>query len=251
MSTARPADPLAWLTSLEGVPSAYAATRDGIDTLLRDRGLRRTSPELTAESLLRGAHASAVLEGSTTTLEELRAGEGDEVALGALRLSTELLGLVPTLRRTPAQALARLHALAAAGLVTDPAALGRPDPAGAPRLAALADALTAPSDAPALVVAAVVHGEVATSGAFPQGAGLVARAAARLTMAARGLDPQAVSVPEVGHVEIGGDAYRTALRAYAGGGADGIAAWVAHCAEATVLGAREGVAVCEAIQRGA
>ena len=32
--------------------------------MLRDRGLRRTSPELTAESLLRGAHASAVLEGS-------------------------------------------------------------------------------------------------------------------------------------------------------------------------------------------
>ena len=31
--------------------------------MLRDRGLRRTSPELTAESLLRGAHASAVLDG--------------------------------------------------------------------------------------------------------------------------------------------------------------------------------------------
>ncbi len=40
------------------------STRDGIDALLRDRGLRRTTPDLTAESLLRGAHASAVLEGS-------------------------------------------------------------------------------------------------------------------------------------------------------------------------------------------
>ena len=58
-------DPLAWLTDLEGVRSAYAGTRDGIDVMLRDRGLRRTSPELTAESLLRGAHASAVLEGRT------------------------------------------------------------------------------------------------------------------------------------------------------------------------------------------
>ena len=40
-------DPLSRLASLEGVPSAYAAARDGIDALLRDRGLRRTSPETT------------------------------------------------------------------------------------------------------------------------------------------------------------------------------------------------------------
>ena len=86
------ADPLAWLVSLEGVPSAYAATRDGIDVLLRDRGLRRTSPETTAESLLRGAHASAVLEGSTSSLAEIREGAGDEIARDAVRVSTELLG---------------------------------------------------------------------------------------------------------------------------------------------------------------
>ena len=44
-------DPLARLLDLEGVPSALAAARDGIDVVLRDRGLRRTSPETTAESL--------------------------------------------------------------------------------------------------------------------------------------------------------------------------------------------------------
>ncbi len=41
----------------EGVPSALVAARDSIDALLRDRGLRRTTPELTTESLLRGAAA--------------------------------------------------------------------------------------------------------------------------------------------------------------------------------------------------
>ena len=90
-------DPLSWLVSLEGVPSAYAATRDGIDVMLRDRGLRRTSPETTAESLLRGAHASAVLEGSASTLLEVRSGEADEVAADSVRLSSELLSLVPAL----------------------------------------------------------------------------------------------------------------------------------------------------------
>ena len=49
-----PSDPLVRLAALEGVASAMAATRDGIDALLRDRGLRRTTPDLTAESLLRG-----------------------------------------------------------------------------------------------------------------------------------------------------------------------------------------------------
>src|SRR3990170_4420039 len=88
-------DPLGWLVDLEGVPSAYAAARDGIDVMLRDRGLRRTSPEMTAESLLRGAHATAVLEGSTSTLEQVRAGEADEIAADSVRLSASMLALAP------------------------------------------------------------------------------------------------------------------------------------------------------------
>ena len=96
-------DPLAWLTGLEGVPSAFAATRDGIDVMLRDRGLRRTTPEQTAESLLRGAHASAVLEGSVSSLDDVRSGSGDELARAAVRVSTELLvagaGAGPLARR--------------------------------------------------------------------------------------------------------------------------------------------------------
>ena len=59
-----PVDPFLPAASLEGVPSAFAATRDGIDALLRDRGLRRTTPEDTARSLLLGAVATARLEGS-------------------------------------------------------------------------------------------------------------------------------------------------------------------------------------------
>ena len=50
-----------------------------------------------------------------------------------------------------------------------------------------------------------------------------ARAAARLTIVDRGLDPTSLSAPEVGHVELGQGAYRAALKAYAGGGAKGIA----------------------------
>ncbi len=118
--------------------------------------------------------------------------------------------------------MARLHTLAAADLVADADGLGRPAPAGRARLGALGELLTTPSDAPALVVAAVVHAELATIGAFTEAAGVVARGAARLTMVSRGLDPAGVSVPEVGHVELGRDAYLDALRGYATGGAAGV-----------------------------
>ena len=77
-------DDFAAASRLEGVPSAFAGTRDGIDSLLRDRGLRRSSPEITAESLLRGASATAALEGSTYDVDALRAGEGDARALAAV-----------------------------------------------------------------------------------------------------------------------------------------------------------------------
>src|SRR5690348_2843841 len=113
-----------------------ASARDGIDVLLRDRGLRRSTPELTAESLLRGARASAALEGSTSTLEDLHTGAGDEVANAAVTVSTELLGLAPVLTRSPLQALARIHTLAGKGQAPG-------DDLGRPRDAQAAERLTA------------------------------------------------------------------------------------------------------------
>lgn len=229
-------DPLAWLTSLEGVPSAYASARDGIDVMLRDRGLRRTSPETTAESLLRGAHASAVLEGSTATLADIRDGSGDETAQAAIRVSAELLGLAPTLIRSPLQALARIHALAANGILPDER-LGRPrDDASSDRLRALGELVTATTDAPALVVAAIVHADLATSAPFGSHNGIVARAAERLVLVARGVDEKSLVVPEAGHLALRA-AYESNLRGYRDGGPSGVHAWLLYGAEAFAAGA--------------
>ena len=228
-------DPLASLVSLEGVASAYAATRDGIDAVLRDRGLRRTPPETTVEALLRGAYASAALEGSTSTLEEVREGRGDETAEAAVRVSTELLSLTSVLSRSPLQALARIHALAAAGTLADDL-VGRPaDAAGAERLRGLADLLTAGTSAPALVLAAVVHAEVATGVPFASHNGIVARAAERLVLVARGVDGTSVLVPEAGHLALRA-AYESNLRAYRDGGPAGVHAWLLYAAEAYAAG---------------
>lgn len=230
------ADPLAWLVSLEGVPSAYAAVRDGIDVMLRDRGLRKTSPETTAESLLRGAHASAVLEGSTSTLEQVRAGEGDAVAQDAMRLSTELLGLSPLLARAPLQAFARLHALAARGTLADDE-LGRPrDAESAARLRDIAALLTSTTSAPALLLAAVVHADLVSVAAFPSHNGLVARAVERLVLVARGVDEKSLVVPEAGHLA-NRAAYESNLRGYAGGTRNGVHSWLLYAPEAYAAGA--------------
>ena len=229
-------DPLAQVASLEGVPSAYAATRDGIDILLRDRGLRRTPPELTTESLLRGAVASGVLEGSGSTNEELVAGTGDETAQAAVRVSTEVLGLVPTIRTAPLQAFARLHALAGAGVLPEEH-LGRPRSAeAAERLGLLASRLVAPTDAPALVVAAVAHAELATVAPFASHNGIVARAVERLLLVARGVDEKSLIVPEAGHLAVRSQ-YESNLRAYAQAtGTAGVHAWLLYAAEAYTKG---------------
>jgi hypothetical protein len=250
-------DVFATIAALPGVAEAVDEARVAVDGLRAHRVLRRGGEKVSAESTLRGARASAALEGADLPLSVVRrtvqAGghlpepEGPVVE-AALRVAAAVGPSQETWRRAPLQVLARLHSLAAAGQVGDDE-LGRPRAGAAPRLASLA-AMLAQTQAPAVVVSAVVHGEVLVAQAFPVGGGLVARAAARLVLVTRGLDPGAVSVPEVGHVDLGRTAYDDALAGYADGGADGVGGWVVHCATAVALGAREGIAVCEAIQRG-
>jgi len=222
--------------TLEGVPSAYAAARDGIDVLLRDRGLRRTSPETTGESLLRGAHASAVLEGSASSYDEVQAGQGDQIARDAVRLSTVLLAESPRLLTTPLQVFARLHSVAAAGSLPEEQ-LGRPrDAASATRLRQVADLITARSELPALVVAALVHADLATSAPFGSHNGIVARAAERLVLVARGVDAKSLVVPEAGHLGLRPQ-YESNLRGYASGSDAGLHSWLLYAAEAYAAGA--------------
>jgi hypothetical protein len=227
-------DPLADLNRLEGVASAMASARDGIDVLLRDRGLRRTSPDVTGEALLRGACASAALAGSSSSEDDVREGRGDAVAQAAVRLSTQLLGLGSVLARSPLQALARIHAVAAAD--EPPDTVGRPkDADSAGRLTDLAGLMSRPTEAPGLVVAAVAHAEILTTRPFASHNGLVARAVERLVIVQRAVDPLAATVPEAGHLAARG-AYESRLAGYADGGPAGVHAWLLYAAEAYASG---------------
>ncbi|AUH42173.1 Fic family protein [Streptomyces sp. CMB-StM0423] len=275
-------DPLAALSTLPGVEEAVSSVRRAVDRVYGHRVMRRRSNEVSAEAALRGARASAALSGADWALEEVRrrsdfsgAGEPRTVG-GALRANAEAGQLLSTWRQSPMQVLARLHVVASGGAADSSEgdageAVGRPRLAGeavaepgavlpsplpdaeeaAARLDALAALVVAGSSAPALVMAAVVHGELLTLRPFRTGNGLVARAAERIVLVGSGLDPKAVCPAEVGHAEQGRGAYETALTGYASGTPEGVGGWIAHCGRAVELGARESTAVCEALQRGA
>ncbi len=129
-----------------------------------------------------------------------------------------------------------MHTLAAKG-VADDADLGRPrDADSAARLRDLARTLVTPTTAPALVVAAVVHADLAVSSPFCSHNGLVARAAERLVLAARGVDAKSLVVPEAGHLALRRE-YESNLLGYRDGGAAGVHAWLLYAAEAYAKGA--------------
>lgn len=219
-------DPLTDLARLEGVPSGLVAARDAVDVVLADRGLRAMTAEQVAVALLAGARASA------------RLSEDPERWLtGAIRLSTELPVLAGVLRVAPGQALARAHALVAHGEV--PADdLGRLQGSAevASRMAGLAELLTSSTEAPALVLAAIAHAEVAVVAPFGSADGLVARAVERMVLISSGFDPRGVIVTEIGHQRRRDD-YQRLLAGYASGGVAGVRDWILHVAQAAVDGA--------------
>lgn len=256
----RSGDPLDGVLALPGVAEAVDSARAGIDALLWDRTVAASQADVAAESALRGAWANAWFEGAECGLPELRSGaamDGSPVGrvLGnALGLQAELPGLVAVVGTAPAQALARMHTIAAHGFVPD-ADLGRPrsgdsadDPlriGGLPsagdvstRMAGLGRVLVS-STAPGILVAAVAHAEVASLRPFGWGSGLVARALLRLVLAQRGVDPAMLGAPELGLRAAGRPAYVRALRGYAAGSPDGVADLVRLVAGAVQAGARE------------
>lgn len=242
-------DPLAPLLALPGVGDAVERSRLAVDAMVAHRTLRRRSSQVSAESALRGAWAAARLAGAGVELDAVRAGDVAEPRLqGSLRAYASLGALADTWTRAPRQALARLHVLAAADLVADRDTLGRPTGAAASsRLDVLASVLAA-TRAPALVVAAVVAGDVLVLDAFAPASVVVAHAALRLTLVERGLDPRSLAVPEVGALESAGER-AAALAGFRAGTPEGVAGWIGHVGDTLVLGARETVAICEAMGR--
>lgn len=200
-----------------------------------------------------------------------RGGPDVDVAVGALRAAAEVERSMPDLGARGAavlpplaQLVARVHSAAGRDWLPDDA-LGRlrtdappqdlyglgPAPVG-PDLAGRVDLLTqvlGATRAPALVVAAVVHGELLTLRPFAAGNGVVARAVARLVLTARGLDPTGSLVPEAAWAATP-NPYLAAAAGFATGTPEGVAGWVVTCARGVVDGAGHAREVADAVLAG-
>lgn len=271
------------LVDLPGVRERAEAAREACTRLRFHEALRRRIPEASAESRVRGAQASAALDGANLPLTAVRehmsgarawpddADPGLRVVRGAVGVTAESERVVALVLTAPLQVLARLHVAAASCLVSGDR-LGRPrtdtdrcdefidlGPPPPPsvvslRLANLADLITTLSSGlgrpPAVVVSSIVHAEIVSIRPFAAGNGLVARAMERVLVQALGLDPTGVAVPEAGHVTGGGPAYLGALTAYGQGTAAGVGLWLQQAADAVVAGAGEGMRICDAVRAG-
>ena len=286
-SAASSARALAALEALPGVAEGVAAARDACSRLRWHEALRRRIPEAAAESRVRGAAASALLEGaepagSSRSVDLVRdlvrgavrwdARAEDpvwRVLAGAVRATsaTEQVGAVHL--RAPAQVLATLHT-AAVGDLLEPALVGRPRqgeeeclewrelgpapevPQMRERLASVQQLVSevAGGGVPVLLVAAVAHAELVAARPFVLGNAVVARALERVVVRVGGLDPTGVAVPEVGHADRAGSDYRGALAAYASGDPEGVRLWLLHCAEAMERAAVAGEQVADAVRAG-
>jgi hypothetical protein len=212
------------------------------------RDVRRKADEFALSSIERGARASAAIEGADVV-------EPDDSPMGrvlasAIAVTAEVPGQVRIWSTAPLQAIAHLHAVAArpfsdeedlgrprtSNIADDPLRIGAvvPEDQLAARLNSLVDLSRA--DAPAVLVAALVHAELMTLRPFTWGSGLVARAAVRLVLADRAVDPSNFSIPEYGMLEQGRPAYVTAMRGYASGSGEGMDAMVRWFATSLGLG---------------
>ena len=247
------------IAGLPGIADACAVARDEIDALLWSRPIRARASDVARESALRGSRDSAALDGADVSMALLLDGLDDSplsrAVVAAIDVTAEVPAQVDTWLRAPLQVLARLHVVAARDFTSDQH-LGRPrsdddvvDPLHIaalppweqvpPRLDALAALLTRPTQAPAILVAAITHGELLALRPFAWGSGLIARAGVRLVLSSRGVDPDLLSAPETGMVSLGRSSYVAALRGYISGEPDGVAEWVRWNAAAIGYGARE------------
>ena len=254
-------DVLAPLVDLPGVAQACDLARSSVDAVLWDRAIRARAAEVAGQSRLRGAWATAAIDGAEVRPDALLSGDAldgspmGNVVGAALAMQAEIPRSVDTFSRAPLQVLSHLHAVAATDFQTeddrgrlrtndevdDPLRLPDlppPNDASA-RLAALARILTTGTAAPALVVAGIAHAEVATIRPFTWGSGMVARAMTRLVLASRGVDPDGLTVSEAGLFAAGRSRYISALRAYQSATPDGLAQWLILHADAVRVGADE------------
>ncbi|MQM26383.1 oxidoreductase [Glycomyces albidus] len=249
-------DPLAPLLELSEVADALENARANVDRMLWHEALRGDESLVETEVALHSASATLALDGYDCDVERLRAGDFDDpVVSGVLAVTDALPSLADVWPVSPRYVLAKLHLLATrdfadAGVDFEPGRI-EVDESGSARINALCALITNPTkEIPAAMAAAVVHGELLSVRPFPVANNVVARAAARLALASKGLDPKLLITVDAGHLERQPE-YVGAQRAWSTGTPDGVRAWLKHYGKALEAGAAETLQICSELMKDA
>lgn len=207
-----------------------------VDESAWNRTLLRAPAEFWTLMRRECGYASAELDGATAPADPQQ--EPDDSPMGRVATSGLLVTAAADAHwsdftHSPMQVWARLHALVDDGPdrgrpritqdVHDPLHLG-PLPTAADmqqRLHQLTDAVVH-SRAPAVLVAAVAHAELAVLRPFATGSYLIARATPRMVLRGRGSDTLGAACLEVGQLVVGRARYVRAVQAYASGTRQGM-----------------------------
>lgn len=252
-------DPLEPLTHLPGVADAVAQANDYVARVHRHPANLRGWDITGAESVLRGARASAQLDGGSPWLPEDGQVE-DPVLAGSLR-AAELLapdGITDTQvtwRRAPLQVIARINSVASpqmsdeafrakAARSAEFLVPGRPKRATDGRLQLLGKLISGGTKVNSVVLSAIIHGELLTLEPFADANGVTARACSRLATISGGLDPRGLGVPEVWWNRKR-ELYRQRAEGFASGTPEGVAQWIIFHAEGLSEGSLEAKSIAD------
>lgn len=175
-------NPLVRMAEDAGVASRLRAARAAVAAVHRRPVNLRRYAVTSAESVLRGARASAMI----ATAEGFAGGEASAIDASSLLAPDALAGTVRTFRRAPLQVIARIDVLAGGS--------GRPAAGSAGGLESLAKAAGRWADHE--LVAALWHGTLMSLRPFGERTGVVARLVARIAAISSGFDPRGLAVPE-------------------------------------------------------
>ena len=212
-------DALAPLSDLPGVFEAADGVRAAVDGLLREPALATGEGRDPCRVAQASGLGVARLEGAMISLEEFEPPFADDqtgrLCASSLRISGEVGALSDTWRRAPLQALAKpSHSGRGRRCGTRCSRTTPPGPrCGGQALRNRRDGHV-DQRARSCRRCGSCRGSLLDVAPFGWGDGLVARAASRLVLVASGVDPDALTVPEEGLLELGARALC--------GGADGV-----------------------------
>lgn len=243
-------DPLSQLLTNDRIAQVTNAALKSIDELNWNRSVRN-NPELVPLARRVSGYASAAIEGAAMPADPRQ--DPDDSPMG--KLSNAALGItaetdfqLSTFLKTPLQTLARLHSFIdnsenrgrprTDNQVEDPLHIG--EPLDYTKIEARLDSLVeliTKSKAPAVLLSAIVHAEIAVISPFNRGSQMIARAASRLVLQSKNVDQLKLVMPEYGFYKIGRNPYAKALIAYQTGTLAGVTDWIDLHSQAIHIGA--------------